>query len=277
MKFCSVEKALRLVAITAIGYPLALIPLALIVGGCAARAPSGQDSSTAETATSDSAASDSALSKLQLASQPGFDEQLELGRGGQADRIELASPIDESNLQSLSPEDDWIEVLILDEGVVTEHGIESITQLPSLTHLRLRQSPIGDVGFSVIANCQSLQILNLPQCDASATGIAALAKLPGLRNLRLGGVNLSDGGSAESVAEAIAKLQTLRHLHLIGVPIDDQGLRRIASLPKLGSLYLDDSDVTEAGWDWLFESHPRLHVHVNQEHHDREPNPHRHD
>ena len=267
MKFCSVKKTWRLNAIAVIGYPLALIVL-----GCADPAPSVQDS-----AAMDSAAPGSSTSARQLASEPDFDAQMDLGRDGQTDRVELVSPIDESKLQSLSPEDDWIEVLILDEGVVTSRGIESIAQLPSLAHLRLRQSPIGDVGFSVISNCQSIKILNLPQCDASATGIAALAKLPELRNLRLGGVNLSDGGSADSVAEAISTLQTLRHLHLIGVPIDDQGLRRIASLPKLGSLYLDDSAVTEAGWDWLFESHPRLHVHVNQEHHDREPNPHRHD
>jgi hypothetical protein len=48
-------------------------------------------------------------------------------------------------------------------------------------------------------------------------------------------------------------------------------------MPNLQSLYLDDSLVTETGWEWLFEEVPNLHVHVNQQHHDRDPQAHQHD
>ena len=51
----------------------------------------------------------------------------------------------------------------------------------------------------------------------------------------------------------IAELSSLRSLHLIGIPITDEGLKILARMPRLQSLYLDDSMVTEDGWEWLFE------------------------
>ena len=38
-----------------------------------------------------------------------------------------------------------------------------------------------------------------------------------------------------------------------------------------------DSDVMDGTqWEWLFHTHPEIHVHVNQRHHDRDPEAHRH-
>ncbi|QDV42924.1 Leucine Rich repeats (2 copies) [Stieleria neptunia] len=199
------------------------------------------------------------------AAEVDFADQLARGRSGDADRIELSqTPIDDRALEELTDADEWLEVLQLDAGVVNDAGLESIAALPQLWHLRLRHSPVTDRGLKTIARCRSIQILNLPHCDATAVGVAELAALPELRNLRLGGVHLG-----ADTAASVAGVESLRNVHLIGVPIDDQGLRQIASLPKLRSLYLDDSAVTQSGWDWLFETHPGLHVHVNQKHLDR--------
>ncbi|QDV83216.1 hypothetical protein [Planctomycetes bacterium TBK1r] len=199
------------------------------------------------------------------AAEVDFASQLARGRSGHSDRIALShTPIDNKLLNAFTSGDDWLEVLQLDAGVIGDEGIESIAALPQLWHLRLRNSPVTDRGLKTIARCASIQILNLPHCDATASGVAELAALPDLRNLRLGGARLGS-----DTAASVAGLKSLRNVHLIGVPIDDQGLRQIASLPKLQSLYLDDSAVTQSGWDWLFETHPRLHVHVNQQHLDR--------
>jgi hypothetical protein len=192
-------------------------------------------------------------------------QQITQGRAGRLDRIELLdTAADDVMLEMLAAEDGWVDVLILDKGVISDRGAESIARLPNLFHLRLRESPISDHGLERLSSCESIHILNLPQCDATAEGVAALAALSELRNLRLGGQKLDS-----ATAESIALIMSLRNVHLIEVPIDDEGLRQIASLPKLQSLYLDDSDVTQAGWDWLFETHPDLHVHVNQRHVDR--------
>jgi len=201
-----------------------------------------------------------------------FLAQLKAGRAGRAKRIELDRPLNDPELIGrLTAQDDWLGELVLDEGVVGDSEIASIARLPELWHLRLRESPITDTGMRQLAECRTLKIVNLPQLAATSDGVAALKSLPDLSNLRLGGQGL--GGE---VADAISQLKTLRSVHLIGVPIDDRGLRKIASLPKLRSLYLDDSDVTEAGWDWLFAEHADLHVHINQQHLDRDPSGHSH-
>lgn len=200
----------------------------------------------------------------------GFKDQLELGRRGDSKQVSIEKQsISDSMLVHLTENDDWLKTLQLDAGTVTDVGIKSIAKLTSLRHLRLRQSPVTDIGFESLSHCSNLQILNLPQCDATAEGIASLSALPKLWNLRLGGKRLN-----ASTAQAIAKLQPLRNLHLIGVPIDDEGLRQIVSLPNLESLYIDDARISQAGWDWVFETHADLHLHVDQKHHDRDPKKH---
>ncbi|QEG00066.1 Leucine Rich repeats (2 copies) [Stieleria maiorica] len=235
----------------------AFFPLLLLLSASGCRRPSPEQTSTASV-------DESATSEI------GFAEQLSGGRSGQADRIKLSqTSVDDSDLSAVEPSDEWLEVIQLDAGAVTDAGAEAIARLPSVVHLRLRLSPLTDRGLKAIAGCQSIQILNLPHCDATAAGVGELAALSQLRNLRLGGTRLG----AET-AGAVATIESLRNVHLIGVPIDDLGLRQIASLPKLQSLYLDDSAVTQSGWDWLFETHPNLHVHVNQKHPDRVKQPH---
>ena len=196
-----------------------------------------------------------------------FSLQLQRGRLGQGDRIEVgAAVISDAQLEDLASEDRWLEQLICDAGRVSDSGAARIAALPNLWHLRLRLSPIGDQGLEAISKRSSLRVLNLPHCTATPAGVARLASLEALSNLRLGGQNLD-----ATTAAAVANITSLKQLHLIGVPVDNEGLRSLANLPKLQSLYLDDSAVTQEGWDWLFETHPHLHVHVNQRHPDRGP------
>jgi hypothetical protein len=93
--------------------------------------------------------------------------------------------------------------------------------------------------------------------------------LPELRSLRLGGGPLASGGA--EAGRAVADLPQLRSLHLIDVPLGDDGLEAIARLPQLRNLYLDGAGVSDESWGRYFESHPRVHVHVDQAHHDRDP------
>lgn len=164
-----------------------------------------------------------------------------------------------------------IETLILDRGVVTDESIKTIAKLPTLQHLRLRLSPIHDEGLRMLSQMESLWYLNLPHAQCTAEGVAALAGAPRLRQLRLGSPNLGN-----EVAREIATITSLRGIHLIGIAVTDEGLKTLAAMPHLESLYLDDSAVTEAGWEWLFREYPHLHVHINQAHHDRDPKSHRH-
>ncbi len=165
-----------------------------------------------------------------------------------------------------------IETMLIDRGEVTDAGAQHIAELTKLRHLRLRQSPIGDEGLEWIAKCDSIWFLNLPQANCTAAGVAKLQTLTELRNLRLGSPKLDN-----DVCDQIAKIKSLQSIHLIGVPVNDAGLKQLASLPNLESLYLDDSAVSDAGWKWLFQEHPDLHIHIDQNHHDRDRSSHKHE
>ncbi|MEM9364979.1 MAG: hypothetical protein AAGD07_03210 [Planctomycetota bacterium] len=164
-----------------------------------------------------------------------------------------------------------IDTVLIDRGKITDQGVIHLSTLPNLTHLRLRESDVTDAGIDSLLSCKKLWILNLPHSRITRDGLAKLIELPRLSQLRIGSPVLTN-----DVCRTIAKMQQLRSLHLIGVPVTDEGLRELAAMPRLESLYLDDSAVTDVGWDWLFEFHPELHVHVNQQHHDRDPHSHQH-
>ncbi|MEM9828380.1 MAG: hypothetical protein AAF958_17455 [Planctomycetota bacterium] len=164
-----------------------------------------------------------------------------------------------------------VEALLVDKGYLGDASMPAIAKMPKLAQLRLRLSPVTNEGLKSLAESRSIWLLNLPHARCTSQGVRELAKMERLRSLRLGSPQLSG-----DVARAITEIKTLRTLHLIGVPITDDGLRRIAAMPQLESLYLDDSAVTDAGWRWLFENYGHLHVHIDQEHHDRDPHRHTH-
>ncbi len=200
-----------------------------------------------------------------------FEQRCEEIRRSGGDTLQITDfAVDDEMVKSIAGLDSLVTV-IFDQGAVSDQAIETIAGLPNLQHLRLRLSPIGDAGMKRIATMESLWYLNLPQAECTAEGVAELAALPRLRQLRLGSRNLGN-----EVTHAIEQIESLRGIHLIGIGVTDEGLRRLAGMQHLESLYLDDSAVTEAGWEWLFDRHPHLHVHVNQMHHDRDPKAHEH-
>jgi hypothetical protein len=200
-----------------------------------------------------------------------FEQLCDEVKKSQSNRLHVTDFVVDDGLIPQIKELDSIETLILDKGVVTDESFKTIAGLPKLQHLRLRLSPINDKGLKLLSKTKSLWYLNLPHAQCTAEGVAALADLPRLRQLRLGSPNLGN-----EVTREIATLTSLRGVHLIGVAVTDEGLKTLAAMPHLESLYLDDSAVTEAGWEWLFREKAHLHVHIDQAHHDRDPKTHSH-
>lgn len=163
-----------------------------------------------------------------------------------------------------------VRVVMLDQGLISDDGMKILATLPDLMHLRVRLSIISDEGLAYLQGCENLRILNLPNCYLTDQGINSLRQLPRLRQLRIG------GDSVTELSYSIATLDRIHALHLINVPVTDEGLKAIAAMPRLESLYLDASQVTEEGWQWLFDHHPELHVHIDQHHHDQDPQYHQH-
>jgi hypothetical protein len=74
----------------------------------------------------------------------------------------------------------------------------------------------------------------------------------------------------------VKEMHSLRFLHLIDVPITDDGLAQLEGMTHLESLYVDGAELSDQSLQHLFEALPNLHVHLDQQHHDRDPHKHAH-
>lgn len=195
-----------------------------------------------------------------------FSTQVAAVRAGEATRITADQPLTDGEWESLHGLAGLRE-LVLRTGVADDTRAKVLATLPDIERLVLRESPLSDAGFKELARCGRLRDLNVPQAACTPAGIRALATLSRLRSLRLGGPHLAGA----DVGRAVAELVQLRSLHLIDVPLGDDGLDAIARLPGLWNLYLDGAGVSDDAWTKYFQEHPDVHVHVDQAHHDRDP------
>ena len=209
------------------------------------------------------------------AAGPSFAEQAEGVRAGNATRIHVADrPLDDAEWEILAGLDGLV-TLDLQEGVADDAKAVLLSRLPKLERLVLRESPLTDEGFRHLAACHTLRDLNLPQARCTLAGLAALAELPRLKNLRLGSPELCpEGKGGSDLGMTLLQFPSLRSLHLIDVAVGDEGLEGIGRYDGLWNLYLDGAEVSDAAWDRYFALHPEVHVHVDQAHHDRDPNRH---
>jgi hypothetical protein len=217
-------------------------------------------------------------SKSILEPTAGQDARLDVGvqiaavSAGEAQIIVAAVPLTDAEWESLRGLT-GLRGLVLEQGRADDSRAEILATLTGLERLVLRDSPLTDVGILRLLHCRELRDLNVPQAACTAEGLRALAALPHLRSLRLGGPQLA----GVEVCEAVASLPHLRSLHLIDVPIGDDGLTVLQRLPGLWNLYLDGAGVSDEAWEGYFQVCPRVHVHIDQAHHDRDPHGHQHE
>ena len=204
-----------------------------------------------------------------------FAEQAAAVRAGTSSRIRVAD-------RALTDEE-WGEIagleglshLDLQEGVADDAKAIVLARLPRLERLVLRESPFGDEGFRHLAACHTLRDVNIPQARCTLVGLTALAELPRLKSLRLGSPELCpDGKGGAELGMTLLQFPALRSLHLIDVAVGDAGLEGIARYDGLWNLYLDGAGISDEAWERYFALHPEVHVHVDQAHHDRDPNRH---
>jgi len=204
----------------------------------------------------------------QSPTEPSFAAQLLAVQSGNSDEISVSeTPLSDDDLAPLASAP-TLRVLLIDHPAsrITSAGLRHLGRLSNLKHLRLRGSAIDDDALAEIAHIQNLQILNAPRASFTDVGLAHLKNLPNLDMLRFGSPHVTDSG-----IKTLTEFPVLKRLHLIDVPISDNGLRELAQMEQLESLYIDGADLSDAAVDDLFRIRPHLHVHFNQQHHDRDP------
>jgi len=202
-------------------------------------------------------------------SEPTLAEQIAAVRAGQSDRIQIEHTVlTDDDLRQIT-ELTQLRELLLDnaESRFTASGINYLSGLPKLEHLRIRGGGIDDKALIHLAGLESLKILNVPQGTFGDAALVELKRLPYLVQFRFSSPRVTDAGM-----KTLAELPAIKRLHLINVPITDAGLATLAKIEQLESLYIDGGQFSDAAVEKLFQARPKLHVHLNQAHHDLDPN-----
>lgn len=209
--------------------------------------------------------------------EPSLAAQVELVRLGKLDQIQLeTTPLADGDLKQIAGLASLRSLLIDDpRSVVSAAGIAALGELPGLVHLRVRGEGIDDAALAAIAHLKGLRILNLPRGKFTSAGLKALAELPHLEQFRFHSPHVDDAGM-----ETLAGMRELKRIHLIGVPITEKGLLALGTMPQLESLYVDDTPLPDSAWTPFFRQREEMgkpvHVHVDEQHHDRDPHAHSH-
>jgi hypothetical protein len=192
--------------------------------------------------------------------EPAWEAQLLAVRAGTSSQIEVTTEVSPEQWQQLAEGCDALLVLKLPRAQLSDQQLAVLPRLVSLRQLVLGAA-VGDAGLAYLAECPSLEIVNLPHGTFTDTGLQHLQRLPLLTLLRFGSPHVTDAGM-----ESLPQMDNLRFVHLLDVPITDAGLEPLKRCRLLESFYLDGSRCTDEGLSCLLKSHPGLHLHVNQRH-----------
>jgi hypothetical protein len=203
-------------------------------------------------------------------------EQIAAVEAGRSTQIRVAeAPLADDDLTALAGLTGLTDLLIdHPDSRITARGIAHLAPLPELSHLRIRGSGVDDAGIGQIVKLKSLLVLNLPRGTFTDASLAQLAELPELVQLRFHSPAVTDAGIAQ-----LAGFPSLLRLHLIDVSLTDAGLAALAEMPQLETLYIDGGQLSDRAWDNFFAKRKKVgyvHVHINQQHHDRDPDKHAH-
>lgn len=203
--------------------------------------------------------------------EPTWKQQVEAVERGEADTIHLTqhavSDDEFKDLRGLT----GLRQLKLQRGHITAASLESLGNLPDLHTLWLWESPLDDRATAMVAKNRGLKRLNFPHAVFTDEGLALLVGLPELEQLRFSSPNVTAAGLG-----VLGKAKSMRLLHLIDVPVTAVVLEEIARLEHLESLYFDGVELDSEAMERFFVARPDIHVHIDQLHHERDPNAHPH-
>jgi hypothetical protein len=178
---------------------------------------------------------------------PGFLKDL-CGRDCCADVVHIraaaASKLDFSRFGALHS----IRTLSLAGADVTDEGLCYVGRLDTLVTLNLTDTTVTDKGLSCLKGLRSVHHLLLKGTGVSDAGMATLAELPLLETLTVDATNVSDRGLSYLEGSA------LKTLSLDNTKVTDRGVVCAKRLSHLEQLYLNETQITDAGVMQLCDS-----------------------
>lgn len=139
-----------------------------------------------------------------------------------------------------------LESVTLEAAATTDASLEALCSLPNLRYLGLNGADVMQVtdhGMEHLSRIRTLTHLELAADEVTEQGLAALAKLTRLERLRLRGAGITDA--------ALPKLETLRRLKWLALwtpAVTDAGLEVLTRLPNIEHLSLSSRGITDAAF-----------------------------
>lgn len=130
----------------------------------------------------------------------------------------------------------------------------ALAQFPKLEHLEeldLSNTWVGDAGMLVVGRFRHLRKLDLRRTAVDDYGLRHLAGLPDLAELNLDGRPITNDGVAQ-----LANLVGLKSLSLRGSWVTNRSIRHLSQLKSLRTLHLDETRLSDGGFDELERSLP---------------------
>lgn len=156
-----------------------------------------------------------------------------------------------------------LEAIDLGFAQISDNGIEFLTNLPRLKQLTLGGNKLTDTGMQALRLMPTLDYLDLsgPQRTDSGlwsvslteSGVAAVATLKELRELRIGGSNVT-ALSLEALRKGLPKLERISLQR--SKRITDEALNVLLEWRSLKEIDLKDTKVTEAALRQLRAARP---------------------
>ncbi len=135
--------------------------------------------------------------------------------------------------------------LQLNDTRLSDLGMQTISQIPTLESLDLSETDITNAGVYHLENLKHLKELHISWTSISGPALSHIAKLTALEELHLSGDPISANLSA------LANLN-LRELRLRETGVSDKDMRILAQMPSLLALDLaDNKGITDASMQYL--------------------------
>lgn len=133
---------------------------------------------------------------------------------------------------------------VLDGSDVNDEGLKQVAKLKGLQVLRLRTCLryLTPSGIAALADCPTLQSLNLNDTTCNDETVAALSKSQSLFNLKMASDDVTDKAAAN-----LSKMKRLTVLDFSETKLTDRGLKHLWQLPNLDDLGLRRLSITDAG------------------------------
>jgi hypothetical protein len=187
-----------------------------------------------------------------LANQDSIESQLmqSWGRG-----LQQYLYLDDAKLEG-SPPSTPVRVLCLSGCEITEDALGLVPASSGMTWLDLAGLPVGNAAVQrLVPDPSSLEQLTLEVTKVDDGMGAWLQKATGLRELDMSWTKVGD-----SFLQELSGFQDLSVLWMTGTRLTDQSIDAILRLPKLESLDVQRTQISEAGLERIRKARPSLQV-----------------